>query len=112
MSKKESEGIIKLYIDIFGRIDSDWKSMLSPIVVDIEELAPAEVTHARLYNTIFWCIFGVLALSTVVFCFPNVWKMIIGPIPNIPPVPPVPERNSRRAAPATVWHKQGLPLGA
>ena len=29
---------------------------------------------------------------------------------TVPPVPPVPERNSRRAAPATVWHKQELPL--
>ena len=80
MSKKESEGIIKLYIDIFGRIDSDWKSLLSPIVVDIEEMTPAEVKHARLYNTIFWCIFGSLALSTVIFSFPNAWGMITGPI--------------------------------
>ena len=80
MSKKESKGIIKLYIDIFGRIDSDWKSMLSPIVVDIEEMTPAEVKHARLYNTIFWCIFGSLALSTVIFSFPNAWGMITGPI--------------------------------
>jgi len=80
MSKKESKGIIKLYIDIFGRIDSDWKSMLSPIVVDIKEMTPAEVKHARLYNTIFWCIFGSLALSTVIFSFPNAWGMITGPI--------------------------------
>ena len=54
MSKGESKSIIKLYKDIFGRIDSDWKSMLSPIVVDIEEMTPAEVKHAWLYNTIFW----------------------------------------------------------
>ena len=80
MSKKESKGIFKLYKDIFGRIDSDWKSMLYPIVVNIEEMTPEEVKHARMYNTVFWCIFGGLALSTVVFCFPNVWKMITGPI--------------------------------
>ena len=43
MSKKES----KLYKDIFSRIDSDWKSLLYPIVVDIEEMTPAEVKHAR-----------------------------------------------------------------
>ena len=53
MSKKESKSIIKLYKDIFGRIDSDWKSLLYPIEVDIEEMTPAEVRHARLYNTVF-----------------------------------------------------------
>ena len=39
MSKEESKSIIKLYKDIFGRIDSDWKSLLYPIAVDIEEMA-------------------------------------------------------------------------
>lgn len=80
MSKKESKSIIKLYKDIFGRIDSDWKSLLYPIVVDIEEMTPAEVRHARQYNTVFWCIFGALALLAVVFSFPSIWKMITGPV--------------------------------
>ena len=80
MSKEESKSIIKIYKDIFGRIDSSWKPLLYPIEFDIEEMTPAEVKHARLYNTIFWCIFGALALSTVIFSFPNAWGMITGPI--------------------------------
>lgn len=43
MSKEESKSIIKLYKDIFGRISSDWKSLLYPFMVDIEEMTPAEV---------------------------------------------------------------------
>lgn len=53
MSKEDSKSIIRLYKDIFSRIDSDWKSMLYPIVVDIEEMTPTEVKHARMYNTVF-----------------------------------------------------------
>ena len=80
MSKEESKSIIKLYKGIFGRINSGWKSLLYPIAVDIEEMAPTEVRHARLYNTVFWCIFGTLALLAVVFSFPSIGKMIIGPV--------------------------------
>ena len=80
MSKGESKSIIKLYKGIFGRINSGWKSLLYPIEVDIEEMTPAEVKHARQYNTVFWCIFGTLALLAVVFSFPSIGKMIIGPV--------------------------------
>ena len=58
----------------------NWKSLFSPCPVNIEAQTPEQVKFARRYNLTFWCIYGVLAVAVVLLSFPDIEKMILGPL--------------------------------
>ena len=61
-------------------LNINWKSLFSPCPVNIEAQTPEQVKFARRYNLAFWCIYGVLAVAVVLLAFPDMEKMILGPI--------------------------------
>ena len=61
-------------------LNIDWMSLFSPCPVNIETQTPEQVKFARRYNLTFWCIYGVLAVAVVLIAFPDIEKMILGPI--------------------------------
>ena len=61
-------------------LNIDWMSLFSPCPVNIETQTPERVKFARRYNLTFWCIYGVLAVAVVLLAFPDIEKMILGPI--------------------------------
>lgn len=58
----------------------DWKSLFSSCPVDIEAQTPEEVKFARRYNLFFWCVYGALAIAALFMAYPDIVKMIMGPL--------------------------------